>query len=128
MSWLSNLLGGPTVAYKIIEVEKRPAPSLETSEVKATLAVLPENPGFLYLMARFRMQKAVIERTLKYSKQESKEDYAWLQAGIFWAEWFENETNRLTKRAAAIEADTTHFEEDAFKHIDSMLERVGSQS
>jgi hypothetical protein len=121
MNWFS----GPTLAYKVIEVEKpRVLPALSSDEVKAMLATLPSNPGFQYILARLKMQRAVIEDALKFTKQETKEDYQWLQAGIFWAGWVEAEMNRLTSRAASIEADTTDFERDAFQQVDKMLERV----
>lgn len=123
MSWFS----WPTRVcnYKVIEVVKpRALPALDSSEVKAVLATLPENPGYQYILARLRAQKAVIEDTLKYEKQTTLEDYQWLQAGIFWAGWLEAETARLTKRAAAVESDATDFERDAFSQVDSMLERV----
>ena len=121
MSWFNR----PTVAYKIVEVEKpRTLPALASEEVRAMLATLPSNPGWQYILERLRLQKAVLEQTLKNKRHEKLEEVYSLQAGIYWAEWLDAEMARLTQKAAAIESDTTDFERDAFQQIDSMLERV----
>ena len=91
------------------------------------LATLPENPGFQYILARLRAQKALLKNAHENTRYEKLEEVHMLQAGIFWAGWLEAEIGRLTKKAAAVEVDTTEFEADAFAQVDSMLERVVPQ-
>ena len=123
----TSLFGGPTKVYKVVEVEKpRALPAISSDEVKAMLATLPEHPGFQYILARLRTQKALLKQAHETTRYEKLEEVHMLQAGIFWAGWLEAELGRLTKKAAAVEADTTEFEADAFAQVDSMLERVGN--
>lgn len=114
------------INYKIIEVERPRTPeAMDTTEVRAMLATLQSNPGLLYILGRLKAQKSLMETTLKTTHFEKLEEVINLQSGIFWAGWLEAQINSLTKRATPEPAAPYDFELEAFKEIDSQLERVG---
>ena len=82
------------VEYRTVEVEK-PAPITGNTE-DHVLAVkqLEHNPGFQYLMRKFRLQKAALQAHLLRDPHKGMMQVIRLQEGIRWAGWFEDQLAR----------------------------------
>src|SRR6266404_3846709 len=87
-----------TNQYKIIEVEKPHSPLPElTQDVKESLKTLKYQPGYIYLMQRFNLQRAELERQLKFGFSLTEQQLHFLQAGIYHMGWIEEQIKTLTK-------------------------------
>ena len=75
----------------IVEIEKPRALQPLDPETAKSVAILAEFPGFQYLLAKCRFQGAILKSTLDKQRQRSLDDVAFLQAGIAWCGWLENE-------------------------------------
>ena len=97
---------------RIVEVEK-PRPLAELSEEAAsTIASLAGHAGFQNLLARLRYQRFVLESRLKLSRHDSLKDVEFLQAGIHWSKWLEDElqkaTNSIEARVKQVPTEAEH--------------------
>lgn len=113
------------IKYKIVEVEK-PRPHLawgkEDRELVLTLA---QHPGFIILIDRLSNQAALLKAQLETTRFASKEDFEFVQSGIFWCKWLKQQVASATTRAAQTAVDATKEDEEAFKALQATLERVG---
>lgn len=111
--------------YKIVEVDRpRRAPD-ELPELREGLKGLVSNPYFGYLLGRLREQRNLLETRLKDSRFEKIEDVSFVQSGVFWTGWLQRELERLTATPSKPMLDPIEQEIEAFKAVDSLLERVG---
>ena len=112
--------------YKIVEVERpRQAPE-ELPELREGLKGLANNPYFGYLLGRLKAQRNFLETRLKESRFEKIEDVSFVQSGVFWTGWLAREVERLTMAPTAPQLDPIDQEVEAFRVIDSLIERVGT--
>lgn len=108
-SWLSKLLSkflpSPVI---ILSERKKINPASE-----AAIVLLAEHSGFIALMDRFEIQKALLEADLRTKRHASIREVDALQAGIQWISYLQEEverrvykrTNKLHLRAELAEAD-----------------------
>ena len=111
--------------FQIVEVEK-PRPLRENEESAASVATLSAHPGFLFLTAKMRLQRSLLETTLRKSRHASMKDVEMLQSGIFWLSWMEEQVNRDVHKAPKAESQPAfEVEESAFKEVQKQLELIG---
>lgn len=78
----------------ILEVEagKRIPPLDETT--RAAVTSLDSHPGFQYLIAKLRIERAIIESRLRSERHTDLASVAYLQAGVKYSRWLEDEVSR----------------------------------
>jgi hypothetical protein len=94
-----------------------------TDELRGSIAALAHNPGFQYLLNRAKVVKAYLQRQLAEGKHESMRDVQYLQAGIYWADFWQKELSKNSqpvKPPEAVSSDT-----EAFEAAKAALEVVG---
>ena len=125
MKKLLRWLGfGVQLSFKIVEVEK-PRPVKVNEDSAGAVMTLSAHPGFLYLTAKMRLQRSLLETTLKKSRHASMKDVEMLQSGIFWLSWMEEQVNRDVHKASAPKAQPTfEAEENAFREVQKQLELI----
>jgi len=115
-----------TNQYKIIEVEKPHSPLPElTQDVKESLKTLKYQPGYIYLMQRFNLQRAELERQLKFGFSLTEQQLHFLQAGIYHMGWIEEQIKTLTKEPRKAEFIPSPDEIELFERHSAALEAVG---
>lgn len=113
----------------VVEVEKpRKLPTFDDN-IRASVAILADQPGFVYLLAKHRFIHDTLKRQLETAKHEKLDDVAYLQHGLFWSRWLENELNLAVNRKPARSEvkDPVQEELEAFNEANRMIELVGSQ-
>lgn len=114
-------------SFRIIEVEK-PRPIKVNEDSSSAVQTLSAHPGFLYLTAKMRLQRSLLETTLKKSRHASMKDVEMLQSGIFWLSWLEEQVNRDVHKASAPKAQPTfEAEETAFREAQKQIELIEGQ-
>jgi hypothetical protein len=119
MSWFRK-------QYQIVEVA---SPRVEladiTPDLREGLKTLVANPFFQLILDRLRMQRYALETRLK-QRFANVEDIGYVQNGVFWTGWLERELERLTEAPPKPHLEPVEQEIEAFRVIDSLLERVGT--
>ena len=117
------------VVYKIVEV-KAPRPSYRWDQnTKDAVSTLSAHPGFVALTDRLALTKAQIESTLKQTMHKDLRQVDFLQAGLFWSQWLEEQVSKsTTKGSTRSYVDPMDEELAAFKELDSRIERVGMEN
>ena len=125
MNKLLKWLGlNPQPSIRIVEVEK-PRPLRENEDSEASVATLSAHPGFLFLTSKMRLQRSLLETTLRKSRHTSMKDVEMLQSGIFWLSWMEEQVNRDVHKATRVEPQAAfEVEEQAFKEVQKQLELI----
>jgi len=99
-----------------------------TPESEGTILNLHGNPGFDALMDRLRVQKSVLEATLKNERHQDIRVVDHLQSGIYWISYLEKYVDRLVhKRLTARAIEMEPAETDLVAQIQSAIERIGPQ-
>ncbi len=115
---------GAQPSFRIVEVEK-PRPLRADEESEASVATLSAHPGFLFLTAKMRLQRSLLETTLKKSRHASMEDVQMLQSGIFWLSWIEEQVNRGVHKVSAPKPQAAfEIEEAAFREAQEQIELI----
>ena len=92
-TWLTRVLDLKP-SYRIVEIERpRQQPQLN-ADVKAALESLNSHPGFRYLLDKLRLQRHMLETQLRMTRHETLRDSDFLQSGIFWTGWLEQQMKR----------------------------------
>jgi hypothetical protein len=94
---------------------------------RMAIMTLATNPGFLALVRRFRFAGEALKNKLNFERQASMDDVAFLQAGIYWCRWLDNEINREVLKTKRVVVDAEAEEVEAFRKIDAQLERIGME-
>lgn len=128
-SWLSKWMPpkvGPT-SYRVVEITPAQRLGIQRTdkEIQESVATLQAHPGFIYLMQRLDIQNAALKAKLVGERHDNLSAVQFLQAGIFWSNWLRQEIARATARPIDRTKDAYEEELEAFKEIDSLLERVG---
>lgn len=111
-------------SIRIVEVEK-PRPLRANEDAEASVATLSAHPGFLFLTAKMRLQRSLLETTLKKSRHAELKDVEMLQSGIFWLSWMEEQVNRDVHKASAPKPQPAfEVEEAAFREAQKQLELI----
>ena len=115
------------VKYKIVEVEK-PRPHLAwDAKAREVVLTLAHHPGFELLTDRLSNQAALLKHQLETTRFASKEDFEFVQSGVFWCKWLKQQVAAATTRASQTVVDAAKEDEEAFKELQASLIRVGGQ-
>jgi len=116
----------PKVIYKIVEVAK-PRPFYRWDQnTKDSIGTLSSHPGFVALTERLALTKAQLESTLKQTMHKDLRQVDFLQSGLFWSQWLQEQVEKSTAKGS-VRTFLDPYEEElkAFKELDSRIERVG---
>ena len=112
--------------YLIVEVEKPREVGMLDPEMAASVASLKQHPGFLYLLAKLRYQKAQLTAHLVRSRQTTLSDVDFIKSGIAWTGWLEEQLERSSKiQTERPQTPPLEAEEAAFREVSKMLEVIG---
>ncbi len=119
----------PCPAVQVVVVEKphdlKPLDKATAQSVDA----LAHNPGFLYLLARLKAQRSLLQSTLYRQRQKDMTEVEFLKSGIAWCSWLETQLEFATKLASTPEPEPAREEEmDAFNAIKAQLETIGEDN
>lgn len=105
----------------VVEIEKgQRVPPLNESTAQS-VATLQGHPGFQYLLAKCKFQKSVLEAQLKGRRQESIREVEFLQSGIAWAGWLQDQLEGAINFHTPV-ADTSVSEKTIFEESQRMLD------
>lgn len=76
--------------FKLIKIEV-PDSAEVSAEGRKSLATLGNHPGFRFLLAKLKLQRAALEAKLKYEPHDDLKTVIRLQEGIRWMMWLENQ-------------------------------------
>lgn len=111
---------------KFVEVPQPLPLGALTNEAKDSLVSLQAHPGFQYLLAKLKLEKAVLETKLKRARHKDMRDVEFIQSGIFWAEWLEMQVAKLvTKSNPTMLSKPTLSEEALIREMQAAVETVG---
>lgn len=114
------------VKYKIVEV-----PSNRTQlkggdkELREAIQTLSAHAGFIALTDRLNTMNAMLKTKLNAERHPDLRQVDFLQAGIYWSHWLQQEVARSTTKMPERPIDPLAEEEAAFREIDLAMERVG---
>jgi hypothetical protein len=112
---------------KILVVEVEPGrriPDLDEDSRQAVVS-LAHHPGFRYLMAKLKFERAVLQSKLVKERHSDIADVAYLQGGVHWLGWLEDFVRKETQSVLNRHQDASHAEELAFKEAMAAYEEVG---
>lgn len=114
------------VDYRIVEV-KAPRPIVRwDNTTKETISTLNSHPGFVALMEKLSLTKAQLESKNNTQWKKDLREADFLQSGIFWCNWLQDEVNKSTSRGSIKQyIDPMQEELEAFQKLDANIERVG---
>jgi hypothetical protein len=121
---LAKLLGVET-KYKIVEV---PAPRTQAGwdkDMRETIGTLSAHPGFVALISRLGLQASLLRAKLLNDRHPSLKDVEFLQSGIFWCSWLQQQVQTATTRTIQSQVDARVEDEQAFRELQATIEKVG---
>ena len=139
-SWLADLLGVRPVERIIyngtpIEVPKYimvEVPLIRTQQgwdkdARETVATLAAHPGWLLLKDRLTLQAQTLKTKLSFDRHANIRDVEFLQSGVFWCNWLQNQIANATTRTAVRRQEATDEDLAAIKELESTYEKVGAE-
>lgn len=123
--WLKNFLT-PKVEYIIVEVE-RPRPITDLKKMKdgeAAVASLEGHPGFQFLLAKFKIAKALLEKTIRSEPPTDLTRVGFLQQGIYWSGWLEQQLVASKAHQERTAPSTSSEELRVFNEIQAAMTKV----
>lgn len=125
MGWNKFFGNIPEPRYKVIPVTKtHETEPVLNDELRASIRTLEFHPGFEYLLRRADAVKAFLKRQLEEGKHTDMREVHYLQAGIYWASFWEREM-RSKSQPIKPPADATELDREAFEAARLALEVVG---
>lgn len=114
----------PESTIKIVELERPQTEPVLNNELRASISSLRHHPGFEYLLLRARAVKGYLKRELEEGQHVDMKRVQYLQAGIYWANFWERE---MTAKSQPVKppAMATDIEREAFEAARDALEVVG---
>lgn len=110
-------------AIKMVEIEKPfVLPELDQGAA-AAVATLGSHPGFMYLAAALRNQAALLNASLKKTRFAAKEDFEFVQSGVFWCEWLESFVAKATSSAQP-RPEPREMRSDELENFQKLLRNV----
>ena len=122
---LRKLLG-ITPEYRIVEVEKftQRFPE-ETRDQQESVQTLAAHPGFVFLLAKLHHQRAALESQLKHSHHNDIRAVEFIQSGIFWSSWLENQLSKATTGIGPGPQPASPEEDRLYREAQALTELVG---
>jgi len=125
-SWLKKLF--TRVEHRVVEVEKGTRLPELTTEVKESLKSLQYHPGFQYLQAKLRLERATLQRYLHEGFTLTEGQLHHLQGGIHYLGYLESELAKHLKADIRTVRTATSNEVEHLDKFISNLETVGDES
>lgn len=113
--------------YKVIEVKAPRSSQAWTKEIKEAVGTLSSHPGFIAIVDRLNLQKQMLENKCSHEFHKDLREADYLQAGVFWLGYVQDLVNKSTKLYSSSPVDPYQEELEAFKEIDSQIERIGME-
>lgn len=114
--------------FVVVEVEKAEAKLPELSaELRESVKTLQHHPGFQYLMAKFRYERAMLEKYLHEGFQLPEAGLRHLQAGVHYMKWMEDEVKKLVFAVERNARTAAQHEVDEFERIRESITLVGEE-
>jgi hypothetical protein len=111
--------------YHTVEIDKDSKLPELTGDLRESIKALVNHPGFQYLLARFRHQKAAMETSLREGFNLTETQLRYIQAGTFWAGHFDREIKLLTQTAPKAQPVLDN-EHEQFEKIRQSIDLIGS--
>ncbi len=115
--------------FLVVEIEKPYVlPELDQGSA-AAVATLGSHPGFQYLVAKLKNQSALLKSTLAKKRQDSIRDVEFLQSGIVWCDWLEDQVHAATTMLNAKRPeprDPRPAERETFERLLSQIDVIGA--
>jgi len=122
MSWFTPKAEPKPIT--IVELEKL-TPIEETPDSVAAVASLRSHHGFQWLVKKLKLQAARLKAELENTKQTSIEDYYFLQTGLHWCRWLQQQVDiandKYLSMRPANPQERMHIED-----IERVIELVGN--
>jgi hypothetical protein len=112
------------IKFQIVEQARRDILPELTPDLREAVTALALHPGFDYLMRKFRLQRSLLEAKLRSDRFATLTDVEFIQNGIFWIDWLDNQVKSLSKRPSSTSTFATQEEEDAFKAVQAAIEVI----
>ena len=118
-----------TEKIKIVEVEKPRNLAQLDQEGKKSVRTLSGHPGFLYLLEKLKIQRALLEAKLKNDHHADLREVELLQSGIFWSRWLEDQLHKEVYEAIPHRApvDPTPDELTFLKQVQNDIQLIGAE-
>lgn len=114
------------IRYQIIEVpENRTHLKGGDKEIREVVQTLAAHAGFIWLTDRLNIMNAALKTKLNGERHADLRSVDFLQAGIYWSHWLQQECARATTKMPERAVDAMAEEEAAFREIDAAIERIG---
>ena len=108
--------------FEVVPVEGPRLPEM-TPELREAIWSLSHHPGFQYLATKLRTQKALLLKTLQEGRHTDIRDVDFIQGGIFWTGWLDNQLNSHQPKTPPTNASPDEIQ--AFEEIRDAVELVG---
>lgn len=113
--------------FKVIEIEKQTVPELNGASAMA-VASLATHPGFQYLMAKLKFQRAALKDALEKTRHKTLNDVEFLQSGANWCNWLQIELDKAVSIVNNPKPRVARaYELEAFEQLKGNVELVGLQ-
>ena len=127
MNWFSREPKKEVVEkFTVVELEK-PTPLEESPDSISAVASLQSHAGFIWLTRKLAIQASKLKAELENTKQEKLEDYYFLQSGVHWCKWLQQQVDfahaRYLSMRPASTTETMHLQD-----ISSSIEVIGRES
>jgi hypothetical protein len=121
---LFKLFEKPEIRF--IEIEA-PRPTALSKDLHESLGTLAGHPAFNYLVAKLKVQRSLLETKLKNDRHATLKDVEFLQSGIYWSRWLEDQIQTAVHKAPQASTSTALTEEElsAFNEIRSNTVLIG---
>lgn len=110
---------------KLVEVPVLRTQSGWDREQRETVSTLSAHPGFVLLTDRLALQGSALKTKLNADRHPGIRDVEFLQSGIFWCAWLQNQVAAATTRTAVRRQDAAEEDVAAIREIESAYNRVG---
>ena len=113
---------------KIVAVEvERPRPPLASDdEIREAVLSLQHHPGFQHLCNKLRWQRHMLETQLRNTRHASITDVEFLQSGIAWSRWLDDQiASEIKFQGRRVATELTAPERDALAAVKSAYEEIG---
>lgn len=107
---------------RIVEIEKAVRVPSFDKEIAKSVQTLQSHPGFVYLLAKLRFQHQILQDTLSTQRQTGLREVEFLQSGIAWTKWLEQQLNLSVNLQTEVERPAEDPEIELFKESQRMLE------
>ena len=107
------------VKYKVVELAVDATADLDDESIRA-ITTLEHHPGFKALMAKFKLQRGLLEAKLKGGKFKDLREIDNIQNGLYWAGWLE----RTVAAEVFKQENAPRKARDAYELSDKLLTRA----